>query len=126
MVDVPDAGYFATNSPPQGEVFIRGPAVTKGYFKRDDITKETINADGWLMTGDVGQWNKDGTISIIDRKKNLVKLSGGEVSFETSLTVLQSSIAFANHCLVSLSLLPISVHCHRAFGIDLQIFGSSL
>lgn len=87
LVDVPDAGYFATNNPPQGEVLIRGPAVTQGYFKRDDITKETINAEGWLMTGDVGQWNKDGTISVIDRKKNLVKLSGGEVSLH-----LQSSL----------------------------------
>jgi long-chain acyl-CoA synthetase len=78
LVDVPDAGYFATNDPPQGEVLIRGPAVTEGYFKREETTREAINADGWLMTGDVGQWNKDGTLSVIDRKKNLVKLSGGE------------------------------------------------
>lgn len=78
LKDVPDARYFSTNDPPQGEVLIRGPAVTKGYFKREETTKETIDSDGWLMTGDVGQWNKDGTLSIIDRKKNLVKLSGGE------------------------------------------------
>ncbi|CAO1629069.1 unnamed protein product [Parajaminaea phylloscopi] len=78
LKDVPDAGYFSTNDPPQGEVLIRGPAVTKGYFKREETTKETIDSDGWLMTGDVGQWNKDGTLSVIDRKKNLVKLSHGE------------------------------------------------
>lgn len=78
LKDVPDAGYFSTNNPPQGEVLIRGPAVTRGYFKRDEITKETISDDGWLMTGDVGQWNPNGTLSVIDRKKNLVKLSGGE------------------------------------------------
>lgn len=47
---------------------------------RPDITAETITADGWLKTGDVGQWNPDGTLSIIDRKKNLVKLAGGECS----------------------------------------------
>ncbi|CAO1625835.1 unnamed protein product [Sympodiomycopsis kandeliae] len=78
LKDVPDAGYFSTNNPPQGEILIRGPAVTKGYFKRDETTKETIDSDGWLMTGDVGQWNKNGTLSVIDRKKNLVKLQGGE------------------------------------------------
>lgn len=43
--------------------------------KRDEVTKETITDDGWLKTGDIGQWNKDGTLSIIDRLKNLVKLA---------------------------------------------------
>ncbi|UZJ56875.1 hypothetical protein CBS101457_006195 [Exobasidium rhododendri] len=76
LVDVPDAGYFASDS--KGEVWIRGPAVSKGYFKREKETKEAFTEDGWFMSGDVGQWNKDGTLSIIDRKKNLVKLSGGE------------------------------------------------
>lgn len=67
--DVPEAGYFATNNPPQGEVCIRGPSVIKGYFKRDDLNSdETIfTRDGWLRTGDVGQWNPDGTMSLIDR-----------------------------------------------------------
>ncbi|PWN87587.1 acetyl-CoA synthetase-like protein [Acaromyces ingoldii] len=76
LVDVPDAGYRAANN--QGEIWIRGPAVSKGYFKREKETNEAFSEDGWFMSGDVGQWNKDGTLSIIDRKKNLVKLSGGE------------------------------------------------
>jgi long-chain acyl-CoA synthetase len=82
FIDVPEAGYTSKNNPPQGEVCIRGPAVTKGYYKRDDLNKdETIfTKDGWLRTGDVGQWNEDGTISLIDRIKNLVKLQGGEAS----------------------------------------------
>ncbi|MCO5573629.1 hypothetical protein L7F22_027401 [Adiantum nelumboides] len=71
-----DAGYRAANN--QGEIWIRGPAVSKGYFKREKETNEAFSEDGWFMSGDVGQWNKDGTLSIIDRKKNLVKLSGGE------------------------------------------------
>lgn len=45
---------------------------------REDLTKEAITEDGWFMTGDIGRWNPDGTLSIVDRKKNLVKLSGGE------------------------------------------------
>ena len=69
LIDVPEAGYKATGNPPQGEVCIRGPAVTKGYYKRPDLNEdETIfTKDEWLRTGDVGQWNPDGTLSVIDR-----------------------------------------------------------
>jgi acyl-CoA synthetase (AMP-forming)/AMP-acid ligase II len=49
--------------------------------KNEAVTRETITDDGWLQTGDIGQWNKDGTLSIIDRKKNLVKLAGGECAY---------------------------------------------
>ncbi|SPO46817.1 related to long-chain-fatty-acid-CoA ligase [Moesziomyces antarcticus] len=96
--DVPDAGYFSTNNPPQGEVLIRGPAVTKGYFKRDDVNKESFE-DGWFLTGDVGQWNPNGTLSIIDRKKNLVKLSGGEyIAIERLESVYKASNLVSNIC----------------------------
>ncbi|SOV06870.1 related to long-chain-fatty-acid-CoA ligase [Ustilago sp. UG-2017a] len=98
LCDVPDAGYFATNNPPQGEVLIRGPSVTKGYFNRDDVNKESFQ-DGWFLTGDVGQWNPDGTLSIIDRKKNLVKLSGGEyIAIERLESVYKSSNLVSNIC----------------------------
>lgn len=99
LKDVPDAGYFSTNDPPQGEVLIRGPAVTKGYFKREETTKETISEDGWLMTGDVGQWNKNGTLSVIDRKKNLVKLQGGEyIAIERLESTYKSCSLVQNMC----------------------------
>jgi long-chain acyl-CoA synthetase len=49
--------------------------------QRDDITKETIDEDKWLHTGDIGQWNSDGTLSLIDRKKvcyhNCVRIAHG-------------------------------------------------
>ena len=69
FLDVPEAGYLSTNNPPQGEILVRGPSVISGYFKRDDLNNdETIfTKDGWLRTGDVGQWNKDGTLTVIDR-----------------------------------------------------------
>lgn len=69
LLDVPDAGYRSTDNPPRGEILLRGPSVTSGYYKRDDLNNdETIfTKDGWLRTGDVGEWNKDGTLSIIDR-----------------------------------------------------------
>jgi len=67
LLDVADAGYLASNQ--QGEVCIRGPSVTTGYYKRPDLNSdETVfTKDGWLRTGDVGQWNPDGTLSLIDR-----------------------------------------------------------
>ncbi|KAI9331187.1 hypothetical protein BDR26DRAFT_682209 [Obelidium mucronatum] len=79
LVDVENTSYKSTNLPkPQGEVWVRGPAVMKGYYKQEQLTRETITEDGWLMTGDIAEMNQDGTLSIIDRKKNLVKLSNGE------------------------------------------------
>ncbi|TRM63081.1 hypothetical protein BD626DRAFT_495427 [Schizophyllum amplum] len=80
MLDVPDAGYDANGDPPQGEICIRGPSVTKGYYKRPDLNEDpsVFTEDGWFRTGDVGRWNKDGTLSIVDRIKNLVKLQNGE------------------------------------------------
>lgn len=53
LVDVPEANYFSSNTSPQGEILIRGPSISKGYYKQDTITKETITPDGWLLTGDV-------------------------------------------------------------------------
>lgn len=99
--DVPEAGYMSTNNPPQGEVCIRGPAVTKGYYKRPDLNEDEniFTKDGWLRTGDVGQWNPDGTLSLIDRIKNLVKLQGGEyIALEQLETVYRSCNIVSNIC----------------------------
>lgn len=77
LVDVPDAGYLHTNDPPQGEVWLRGDSITNGYFNRDKENKEAFQ-DGWFLTGDIGQWDPNGLLTIIDRKKNLVKTRNGE------------------------------------------------
>jgi len=75
LVDVPDMGYSAAKG--EGEVWIRGPAVSPGYYKNPELTA-TDFSDGWFHTGDVGRWNATGTLSIIDRKKNIFKLAIGE------------------------------------------------
>ncbi|KAG6898946.1 hypothetical protein C0993_002428 [Termitomyces sp. T159_Od127] len=75
LLDVPSAGYYSKDAPPRGEICIRGPSVTKGYYKRPDLNSDEniFTKDGWLRTGDVGQWNDDGTLSIIDRYvKNII------------------------------------------------------
>ncbi|KAI0772378.1 long-chain-fatty-acid-CoA-ligase [Trametes elegans] len=101
LLDVVEAGYKSTNDPPQGEVCIRGPSVTKGYFKRDDLNNDEniFTKDGWLRTGDVGQWNADGTLSLIDRIKNLVKLQGGEyIALERLESIYKSCNLISNIC----------------------------
>lgn len=78
LVDFPDAGYYSTNSRPQGEIWIRGHSVVEGYYQNDEETAESITADKWFKTGDIGEWDRNGHLKIIDRKKNLVKTLNGE------------------------------------------------
>ncbi|KAI8475864.1 MAG: hypothetical protein J3K34DRAFT_17054 [Monoraphidium minutum] len=75
---VPEMGYDPTADPPRGEVCIRGPTLFSGYYKEDQLTAECMDADGYFHTGDIAELVGRGTLRIIDRKKNIFKLSQGE------------------------------------------------
>ncbi|CAF4040789.1 unnamed protein product [Rotaria sordida] len=76
LIDVLDTTYRSEMN--QGEVCIRGPAIFKGYYSDEAKTKEVIDQDGWLHTGDVGEWTSNGALRIIDRAKHIFKLSQGK------------------------------------------------
>ncbi|HEX5035809.1 MAG TPA: long-chain fatty acid--CoA ligase [bacterium] len=63
---------------PDGEILVRGVCVMKGYWKRPDTTRESIDADGWYRSGDVGSIDAQGYLKIMDRKKEIFVLSTGK------------------------------------------------
>ncbi|GHW21385.1 long-chain-fatty-acid--CoA ligase [Vibrio cholerae] len=75
---VDDAGNVVPNDQ-VGELQVRGPQVMQGYWQRPEATKEVLNAEGWLSTGDIVKFDEQGLIHIVDRKKDMILVSGFNV-----------------------------------------------
>ncbi|KII88699.1 hypothetical protein PLICRDRAFT_41910 [Plicaturopsis crispa FD-325 SS-3] len=79
LIDVPALSYSAEDKPnPRGELCVRGPSCFKVYYKDEENTKNTVDAEGWIHTGDVAEIDSYGRFKIIDRVKNIMKLAQGE------------------------------------------------
>ncbi|KAJ1364156.1 Siroheme synthase [Parelaphostrongylus tenuis] len=102
LEDWQEAGYSPLNENPQGEILIGGRNVALGYFKNPEKTKEDFvyrNNKRYFATGDIGEFRKDGSLKIIDRKKDLLKLAHGEyISLGSVETQILSNQGIDNVC----------------------------
>ncbi|SCQ12632.1 acyl-CoA synthetase [Plasmodium gaboni] len=92
--------YKATDTLPKGELLVKSDSIFKGYFLEKEDTKRAFTHDGYFITGDVVQINKNGSLTFLDRSKGLVKLSQGEYIETDLLNNLYSQICFINNCVV--------------------------
>merc|ERR1719414_2616781 len=104
LVNWEEGNYRVTDKPnPRGEIIIGGSFVTDGYYLMEEKTKEdfyTQYGKRWFKTGDIGQMEADGTLKIIDRKKDLVKLQFGEyISLGKVESVLKTCPIVENVCI---------------------------
>ncbi|KAG1343812.1 hypothetical protein G6F62_004661 [Rhizopus arrhizus] len=100
LVDAHQSNPLSIHARPQGEIWIRGPVVTKGYWKQKELTENARTEDGWFRTGDVAEWSKRGTLTVIDRISNLVKLSNGEYIALEKLEAVYKGCLFVDHVCV--------------------------
>ena len=92
--------YLHTNDPPKGEVCFWGPSNMQGYFKNPEKTAESRSNDGWIFSGDVGRINPDMSLSIVDRAKNIFKLSQGEYIAPEKLENIFVQSTYVQQCFV--------------------------
>jgi long-chain acyl-CoA synthetase len=99
---------------PDGELLVRGPFVFVGYWHKPDATREAIETDGWFHTGDIGRVDGDGFLYITDRKKELLKTSGGKMiapqpiegKLNSSLLVASAVVVGDRHKYLSVLIAP--------------------
>lgn len=85
---------------PDGEILTRGPHVTPGYFNHPQATQEAIDREGWFHTGDVGTLSEAGFLTITDRKKDLIKTSGGKMVAPQNLEAQLKKDPWIDDCIV--------------------------
>jgi acyl-CoA synthetase (AMP-forming)/AMP-acid ligase II len=99
VVDLLNGGDLGPGE--DGEVWIRGPQVMRGYLRDDEATANTIDDDGWLHTGDIGHADEDGWFFLVDRLKELIKYKGFQVAPAELEAVLLEHPAVADAAVVA-------------------------
>ena len=97
-----------------GEIFVHGPCVMKGYYLNPEATAAVLSADGWIATGDIGNLDQDGYLSVTDRKKDLFKTAAGkfvapqpiENQLKTSPLILNAVLIGDRHKFISALIVP--------------------
>lgn len=84
----------------EGEIWIKGPNVMKGYYKKPELTKECITPDGWFKTGDLGSFDKKGRLSIRGRIKTMILGASGENIYPEEIESIINNFRFVNESLV--------------------------
>ena len=113
----------------RGEICMRGPSVSAGYFKNPEKTSEDYDSEGFFHSGDIGQFTEDGVIQIIDRKKNLVKLKGGEyVAVEAMESAFTASKYVSALCVIANGDLdgPLAIVCTNNAALEKWAKSNSL
>ncbi|KAL0348831.1 UNVERIFIED_CONTAM: Long chain acyl-CoA synthetase 6, peroxisomal [Sesamum angustifolium] len=108
LVDVPEMNYTSEDQPhPRGEICVRGPIVFQGYYKDEVQTREVIDDDGWLHTGDIGLWLPGGRLKIIDsfrdkkaHEKEHLQVSTGEYIAPEKIENVYAKCKFVAQCFI--------------------------
>jgi long-subunit acyl-CoA synthetase (AMP-forming) len=109
--------------PVVGEIFLRGPGVMAGYRGAPDKTREVLDEDGWLATGDIGEIDEDGYLKIIDRKKELIINAAGknmspaniEAALKTASPLIGHAVAIGDRRPYNVALITLDPDAAKAF-----------
>jgi long-chain acyl-CoA synthetase len=109
-----------------GEVEMRGDCVTPGYRGREDLARDAFTRDGWLRTGDIGTFDEDGYLSIVDRKKELIINAAGknmspaliESELKTATPLIGSAVAIGDRRPYNVALIVLDADAAAAFVRD--------
>ncbi|EAT37104.1 AAEL010853-PA [Aedes aegypti] len=86
----------------EGEILVRSEHVFSGYFGNDVATREILDSEGWMHSGDIGRFDEDGYLYIVDRKKDIIKCSGYQVSPSEIESVIMTIPDVATCCVVGI------------------------
>ena len=101
LQSIPAMEYEVTDKPyPRGELLLKGLPIFKGYYKNEEKTNEAFDEQGWFKTGDVVQVYENGSLKIIDRSKNIFKLSQGEYIAPEKIEGIFGLSPYIAQCLV--------------------------